>query len=153
MSTRPVQKIGIEPNSEPRRASASKSEFGHTAEPRPPRDAGHRRDHQRGDGQLQGGRPRVGAAPTGRFWLDRATEVAASETAHVVQVADEERLVETEVIAQLCHRVGGVLAEHQRERRPQVDGEHDHEHHAEQHGHGEEETAGANASIRRLREP
>ena len=36
ISTRPVQKIGIEsPNSEPSRASASKSEFGHTAEATP----------------------------------------------------------------------------------------------------------------------
>ena len=36
ISTRPVQKIGIErPNSEPSRASASNSEFGHTAEATP----------------------------------------------------------------------------------------------------------------------
>src|SRR5713101_2656578 len=76
ISTSPVQKIGIEsPKSEPRRASASKREVG-------------RRRRVR----------RLAELPLRRA---RAPEVAAQQAAHVVRVADEERLVEPEVIPEL----------------------------------------------------
>src|SRR5919109_869924 len=90
MSTSPVQKIGIEsPKSEPSRASASKSELGHTAD--------------------------------------------------VVHVADGERLVEPQMLAEPGHGLlGRVLAEHERDgvARQQVDREHDDEDDAEQDRHG-----------------
>ena len=146
ISTRPVQKIGIDsPKSEPSRASASKSEFGHTAEATPAAMPATSGEEQRGHRQLQRRRPGVGQLGGHRtVLLDRAPEVAARDAADVVEVADEEGLVEAEVLAQPGHRVlGGVLAEHERDgvAGQQIDGEHDHEHHAEQDGHGEEEAA------------
>ena len=62
----------------------------------------------------------------------------------VVDVADEHRLVEAQVVAQLGHRLRrGVLAQHEGDRvaRDQLDGEHDHEDDAEQHRHGQEQAA------------
>ena len=76
--------------------------------------------------------------------LDGAAEVAAREARDVVEVADGERLVEAQVLAQRGDGVlGGVLAQHQRHRvtRQQIDRQHDDEHHAEQDGHREQQAA------------
>ena len=108
-------------------------------------DAGNRRQHERGQRELEGRRPRVGQLRGDRpVLLDRAAQVAAHDAPDVFEVADEERLVQPEMVAKLGDGVlRGVLAEHQGHRvaRQEIDREHDHEHHAEQHGHGEEEAA------------
>ena len=74
ISTRPVQKIGIDsPNSDPRRANASKSEFGHTAEATPaamPRTAAS--TSAAAVSCTVAGHASASSAATGRFcWIER----------------------------------------------------------------------------------